>query len=66
MLTTVERQIIIPNLGTVVEKIVFKMVKDIKVVFGKGPDSRSVQSDDRRAPMWKRRIFFGSYLIGKS
>jgi len=27
------------------------MVKDIKVVFGKGPNSRSVQSDDGRAPM---------------
>ena len=44
-----------------------KMVKDIKVVFGKGPGSRSVQSDDGRAPMWKKKsIFFGSYLIGKS
>ena len=32
-------------------KIVFEMVKDIKVVFGKGPGSRSVQSDDGRAHM---------------
>ena len=46
-------------------KMVFEMVKDIKVVFGKGPGSRSVQSDDGRAPMWKKRVFFVSYLIGK-
>ena len=32
-------------------KMMFEMVKDLKVVFGKGPDRRSVQSDDRRAPM---------------
>ena len=47
----VERQIIIRNLGTVVGKMVFEMVKDVKVVFGKRPSSRSVQSDDGRAPM---------------
>ena len=35
------------------EKMVFEMVKDIKVVFGKGPNSKSVQSDDGRAPMWR-------------
>ena len=35
--------------------MVFEMVKDIKVVFGKGPSSRSVQSDDGRAPMWKKK-----------
>ena len=39
-------------------KIVFEMVKDIKVVFGKGPSSRSVQSDDGRAPMWKKKSIF--------
>ena len=32
-------------------KIVFEMVKNIKVVFGKEPGNRSVQSDDGRAPM---------------
>ena len=65
MLTTMERQIIVPSLGTM--EMVFEMVKDIKVVFGKGPSSRSVQSDDGHAPMWKKKsIFFGSYLIGKS
>ena len=45
-------------------KMVFEMVKDIKVVFGKRPNNRSVQSDDGRAPMWKKSIFFGNYLIG--
>ena len=47
-------------------KMVVEMVKDIKVVFGKGPNSKSVQSDDGRAPMWKKKSFFGSYFIGKS
>ena len=46
------------------EKMVFEMVKDIKVVFGKGPDSRSVQSDDGRAPMWKKEYFLGFTLLG--
>ena len=36
----------------------FEMVKDIKVVFGKGPNSKSVQSDDGRAPLWKKSIFW--------
>ena len=54
MLTTVERQ-----------KMVFEMVKDIKVVFRKEPGSRSVQSDDGRAPMWKKKsIFLGVTLLG--
>ena len=34
-------------------KMVFEMVKEIKVVFRKELGSRSVQSDDGRAPMWK-------------
>ena len=38
--------------------MVFEMVKDIKVVFGKGPGSRSVQSDDGRALMWKKKGIF--------
>ena len=38
--------------------MVFEMVKDIKVVFGKGPGNRSVQSDDGRAPMWKKKSIF--------
>ena len=40
------------------EKMVFEMVKYIKVVFGKGPNNKSVQSDDGRAPMWKKSIFW--------
>ena len=39
-------------------KIVFEMVKDIKVVFRKGPDNRLVQSDDGRAPMCKKKSIF--------
>src|SRR4029078_11998666 len=39
-------------------KMVFEMVKDIKVVFGKGPNNKSVQSDDGSAPMWKKIIFW--------
>ena len=39
-------------------KIVFEMVKDIKVVFGKGPGSRSVHSDDGRTSMWKKKSIF--------
>ena len=65
MLTTMERQIIVQPRHRC-GKMVFEMVKDIKVVFGKGPSSKSVQSDDGRAPMWKKKSIFGSYLIGKS
>ena len=43
----------------------FEMVKDIKVVFGKGPRRKLVQSDDGRAPMWKKKsIFLGVTLLG--
>ena len=47
-------------------KIVFEMVKDIKVVFEKG-----LAADQCRVMMdvhlcGRRRVFFGSYLIGKS
>ena len=46
-------------------KMVFELVKDIKVVLGKGPNSKSVQSDDGRAPMWKKKsIFLGVTLLG--
>ena len=38
--------------------MVFEMVKDIKVVFEKGPGSRSMLSDDGRAPMWKKKSIF--------
>jgi hypothetical protein len=39
-------------------KMVFEMVKDIKVVFGKGPGSISVCSENGHAPMWKKRSIF--------
>ena len=38
--------------------MVFEMVKEIKVVFRKEPGSRSVQNDDGRAPIWKKRSIF--------
>ena len=38
--------------------MVLEMIKYIKVVFKKGPGSRSVQSDDGRAPMWKKKSIF--------
>jgi hypothetical protein len=38
---------------------VFNMVKDVKVVFGKGPGSQPVPNDaNRHAPMWKKSIFW--------
>jgi hypothetical protein len=47
---------------------VFDMVKDLKVIFGKGPGSQPVPNGpDKRAPMWKKKnLYFGSYPIGKS
>ena len=37
---------------------VFNMVKDVQVVFGKGPDSQPVSNDAiGHAPMWKKSIF---------
>ena len=38
---------------------VHDMVKDLKVVFGKGPDGQPVPNDaDGRAPMWKKKSIF--------
>ena len=35
------------------------MVKDLKVIFGKGPGGQSVPNDaDGRAPMWKKKSIF--------
>jgi hypothetical protein len=39
-------------------KMVFKMVKDIKIVFGKGPGNRSMPSVEGHAPMWKKKSIF--------
>jgi hypothetical protein len=46
-------------------KMVFEMVKDIKVVFKKGPGSKSVQSDDGHASMIFPLLFFNiiTYLL---
>ena len=37
---------------------VFEMVKDLEVVFGKGPGSQPVPSDNGLAPMWKKKSIF--------
>jgi len=37
---------------------VFEMVKDLEVVFGKGPGSQSDPSDNGLAPMWKKKSIF--------
>nr|CAD40424.3 OSJNBa0065J03.20 [Oryza sativa Japonica Group] len=40
------------------EKTVFAMVKDLKVVFGKGPGSQPIESEDGHAAMWKKNSIF--------
>jgi hypothetical protein len=38
---------------------VFNMVKDVQVVFGKGPGSQPVPNDaNEHAPMWKKKSIF--------
>ena len=38
---------------------VFGMVKDLKVIFGKGPGGQSVPNDATgHAPMWKKKSIF--------
>nr|AAX95309.1 Transposase family tnp2, putative [Oryza sativa Japonica Group]ABA93248.1 transposon protein, putative, CACTA, En/Spm sub-class [Oryza sativa Japonica Group] len=39
-------------------KTVFAMVKDLKVVFGKGPGSQHIESEDGHAAMWKMNSIF--------
>nr|AAV32185.1 putative polyprotein [Oryza sativa Japonica Group] len=39
-------------------KTVFAMVKDLKVVFGKGPGSQPIQSEDGHVAMWKKNSIF--------
>nr|ABA97268.1 transposon protein, putative, CACTA, En/Spm sub-class [Oryza sativa Japonica Group] len=39
-------------------KTVFAMVKDLKVVFGKGPGSQPMKSEDGHAAMWKKNSIF--------
>ena len=37
---------------------VFEMVKDLEVVFGKGPGSQSVPSENGLVPIWKKKSIF--------
>jgi hypothetical protein len=37
---------------------VFDIVKDIEVVFGKGPGSQPVPSENGMASMWKKKFIF--------
>nr|ABA97393.1 transposon protein, putative, CACTA, En/Spm sub-class [Oryza sativa Japonica Group] len=39
-------------------KTVFAMVKDLKVVFGKGPGSQPIESEDGHTAMWKKNSIF--------
>nr|AAT85225.1 hypothetical protein [Oryza sativa Japonica Group] len=39
-------------------KTVFAMVKDLKVVFGKGPGSQPIESEDGHTTMWKKNSIF--------
>ncbi len=39
-------------------KVVFAMVKDLKVVFGKGLGSQPIESEDGHATMWKKNSIF--------
>ena len=39
--------------------VIYDMVKDLKVIFGKGPGGQSVPNDaDGHAPMWKKKSIF--------
>ena len=39
-------------------KDIFDMVKDLEVIFGKGPSSQPVPNENGMAPMWKKSIFW--------
>ena len=46
---------------------IFGMVKDLEVIFGKGPGGQSIPNDAAgHKAMWKKNLYFGSYPIGKS
>ena len=39
--------------------VIYDMVKDLKLIFGKGPGGQSVPKDaDGHAPMWKKKSIF--------
>jgi hypothetical protein len=44
-------------------KMLFEMVKDIKVVFRKGPGSRSVPSVEGHAPMWNKKVYLLEFTL---
>ncbi|WVZ52987.1 hypothetical protein U9M48_003982 [Paspalum notatum var. saurae] len=47
-------------------KVVFEMVKSLRVVFGKRPSSVPIPNENGKAPMWKKKnLYFGGRLIGK-
>jgi hypothetical protein len=39
------------------------MIKDLEVVFGKGPGSQPVPSENGMTPIWKKSIF-GMSILG--
>ncbi|WVZ83355.1 hypothetical protein U9M48_030513 [Paspalum notatum var. saurae] len=39
-------------------KVVFEMVKSLRVIFGKGPGSVTVSDENGKAPMWKKKSIF--------
>ena len=39
-------------------KDVFNMVKDLEIIFGKGPGSQPVPNENRMTPMWKKKFIF--------
>ena len=39
-------------------KDVFDMVKNLEVIFGKGPSSQPVPNENGMAPMWKKKSIF--------
>jgi hypothetical protein len=48
-----------PERSTRTSAEVFDMVKDLKVIFGKGPGSQPVPNGpDKCAPMWKKKSIF--------
>ena len=39
-------------------KDVFDMVKDLEVIFGKGPSSQPIPNENGMTPMWKKKSIF--------
>ena len=39
-------------------KDVFDMVKDLEVIFGKGPGSQPILNENGMAPIWKKKSIF--------